>query len=58
MVREVDGHSDPACRYLIFAHLVVKLPRPEDSEESFLVFDSSYHVLLPVDSTKKIEATR
>jgi len=29
-------------------HLFVKIPRPEDSEVTFLVFDSSCHLLLPV----------
>jgi len=29
-------------------HLLVKVPRPEDSEKTFSVFESSYHLLLPV----------
>jgi len=30
------------------AHLFVEVPRPGDSEVTFLVFDSSCHLLLPV----------
>jgi len=29
-------------------HLFVKVPRPGDSEVTFSVFKSSYHLLLPV----------
>jgi len=29
-------------------HLVIKAPRPEDSEGMFSVFESSCHMLLPV----------
>jgi len=29
-------------------HLFVKVPRPEDGEGTFLVFESSCHLLLPV----------
>jgi len=29
-------------------HLFVKVPRPGDSEVTFLVFESSCHLLLPV----------
>jgi len=29
-------------------HLFVKVPRPGDSEVTFSVFESSYHLLLPV----------
>jgi len=29
-------------------HLFVKLPRPGDSEGIFSVFESSWHLLLPV----------
>jgi len=29
-------------------HLFVKVPRPGNSEESFTVFESSCHLLLPV----------
>jgi len=35
------------CR-LQFAHLIAKLPRPENSEETFAVFKASCHLLLPV----------
>jgi len=31
-----------------FAHLFTKWLWPEDSEETFLIFKSSYHLLLPV----------
>jgi len=30
------------------AHLFVKVPRPGDSEVTFSVIESSYHLLLPV----------
>jgi len=33
---------------MVLAHLFVKVPRPGDSEEAFSVFESSYHLLLPV----------
>jgi len=29
-------------------HLFVKVPRPGDSEVTFAVFESSFHLLLPV----------
>jgi len=29
-------------------HLFIKVPRPGDSEGAFSVFESSYHLLLPV----------
>jgi len=29
-------------------HLFVKVPRPGDSEVTFAVFKSNYHLLLPV----------
>jgi len=29
-------------------HLFVKVPRPRDSEETFTVFESNFHLLLPV----------
>jgi len=29
-------------------HLFVKVPRPGDSEDTFSVFESSCHLLLPV----------
>jgi len=35
---------------LQFARLLVKLPRPGDSEVTFAVFESSCHLLLPVTS--------
>jgi len=38
-------------RQLLFglgSHLFVKVPQPGDNEETFLVFKSSYHVILPV----------
>jgi len=35
-------------QYLVLAYLLVKLPRPGDSEEVFSVFESSCHQLLPV----------
>jgi len=30
------------------AHLIAKATRPGDSEETFTVFESSFHLLLPV----------
>jgi len=33
---------------VIGTHLFVKVPQPEDSEETFSVFECSCHLLLPV----------
>jgi len=35
-----------------FRYSFVKVPQPGDSEETFLVFESSCHLLLPVKSLK------
>jgi len=35
-------------KYLVLAHLFVKVPRPGDNEGNFSVFESSCHLLLPV----------
>jgi len=32
----------------VHTHLFVKVLRPEDSEVTFSIFESSYHMLLPV----------
>jgi len=38
-------------------HLFVRVPRPGDSEVTFLVFESSCHLLLPDSlTTQKVEA--
>jgi len=34
--------------FLVLSHLFVKVPRPGDSKVTFSVFESSYHLLLPV----------
>jgi len=34
-------------KHLILAHLFVEIPRPEDSEVTFLVFESSFYQLPP-----------
>jgi len=36
----------------IFCSFISKLPRPEDSEVTFVVFESSCHLLLPVEPLK------
>jgi len=33
---------------LVLAHLFIKEPRPGDSEGTFLVFEASCHLLLPI----------
>jgi len=44
---EVRVCKDVGCRGL-GSHLFVKVPRPGDSEVTFVVFESSCHLLLPV----------
>jgi len=42
---------------LVFAHLFVNVHRPGDSDVAFVIFDSSYHLLKPVEPLKA-EASR
>jgi len=38
---------------MVVAHLFVKVPRSGDTEANFLVFESSYHLLLPIKPLKR-----
>jgi len=56
---EMGPHSRVAKRllmYFVLPHILIKVPRPGDSEGTFMVFESSCHLLSasPKDTISKL----